>query len=217
MSAESTGSHKSNSFLRETAGATKQKGERKKLQGLVVGDEWKRGLGTFCSPHLGWSLNSRGGTRNRVAAIQPSLVKRANPAEADGGLKRVGHPQRPHSVEKPFVCKECRRGFSWKSNLHRHQRPHSGEKALCLGNWWGFGQKPAFVRHRMYSGEKQFLCRECGRGFIWKSHRVYIGGQNLTTLTPRQHRGAWGIVSWSFKCPGNVKMAWEEVKKWGFP
>ncbi|XP_045708354.1 histone-lysine N-methyltransferase PRDM9-like [Phyllostomus hastatus] len=35
--------------------------------------------------------------------------------------------QGTYSGEKPYVCRECGRGFTWKSVLITHQRTHSGE------------------------------------------------------------------------------------------
>ncbi|XP_035878430.1 histone-lysine N-methyltransferase PRDM9-like [Phyllostomus discolor] len=76
-----------------------------------------------------------------------------------------------HSGEKTYVCRECGRGFTWKSNLIRHQRTHSGEKPyVCRECGRGFTYKPVLITHqRTHSGEKPYVCSECGRGFTGKS------------------------------------------------
>ncbi|XP_035878508.1 histone-lysine N-methyltransferase PRDM9-like isoform X2 [Phyllostomus discolor] len=82
--------------------------------------------------------------------------------------------QRTYSGEKPYVCKECGRGFTRKSNLIRHQRGHSGEKPyVCTECGRGFTQKSHLITHqRTHSGEKPYVCRECGRGFTRKSNLI---------------------------------------------
>jgi len=72
--------HKCNNFLHKAAGATEQKYMRKKIPSPSYGGQIK---GELCSPLLGQPLHIRGGTRNRVAGIELSLLKRANPQEAD--------------------------------------------------------------------------------------------------------------------------------------
>ncbi|XP_066132955.1 histone-lysine N-methyltransferase PRDM9-like [Saccopteryx bilineata] len=81
--------------------------------------------------------------------------------------------QRTNSGEKPYVCRECERGFTRKkSQLLRHQRTHSGEKPyVCRECDQGFAQESTLLRHnRTHSGEKPYVCRECERGFGHKSH-----------------------------------------------
>ncbi|XP_066214153.1 histone-lysine N-methyltransferase PRDM9-like [Saccopteryx leptura] len=78
--------------------------------------------------------------------------------------------QRIHSGQKPHVCRECERGFAQKSHLLIHQRTQSGEKPyVCRECERGFAQKSYLLIHqRTHSGEKPYVCRVCERGFAQK-------------------------------------------------
>ncbi|XP_069312916.1 zinc finger protein 446 isoform X2 [Eulemur rufifrons] len=56
------------------------------------------------------------------------------------------HPLRSLAGPRSYVCEECGRSFSWKSQLVIHRKSHAGQ--------W---------RH---------FCSDCGRGFDWKSQLV---------------------------------------------
>ncbi|XP_053513400.1 histone-lysine N-methyltransferase PRDM9-like [Artibeus jamaicensis] len=68
----------------------------------------------------------------------------------------------------------CWQGFNDGSHLITHQRTHSGEKPyVCRECGRGFTCKSDLIRHqRTHSGEKPYVCRECGRGFTCKSHLI---------------------------------------------
>ncbi|KAM5218290.1 zinc finger protein 343 isoform 2-T2 [Hipposideros larvatus] len=104
----------------------------------------------FPSPPRGQSASPREG--GMVVDIEPNSAQTVNPVQTDKGVKELGTPrsgavscswheldcslksncitnQVTVSGEKPYVCRECGRGFKDKSNLIRHHRMHSMEKA----------------------------------------------------------------------------------------
>ncbi|XP_032180675.1 zinc finger protein 446 isoform X3 [Mustela erminea] len=65
------------------------------------------------------------------------------------GSRELGTPRPPRRMlpgPRSYVCEDCGRSFSWKSQLVIHRKGHVGQR-----------------RH---------LCGDCGRGFDWKSQLV---------------------------------------------
>ncbi|XP_036888998.1 histone-lysine N-methyltransferase PRDM9-like [Sturnira hondurensis] len=67
---------------------------------------------------------------------------------------------------------ECWQDLNDGSHLVTHQRTHSGEKPyVCRECGQGFTWKSLLIRHeRTHSGEKPYVCRECGQSFAQKSN-----------------------------------------------
>ncbi|XP_053524727.1 histone-lysine N-methyltransferase PRDM9-like isoform X1 [Artibeus jamaicensis] len=68
----------------------------------------------------------------------------------------------------------CWQGFNDGSHLITHQETHSGEKPyVCRECGRGFTQQSHLIRHqRTHSGEKPYVCTDCGRGFTQQSHLI---------------------------------------------
>ncbi|KAM4642481.1 uncharacterized protein O3C94_016795 [Discoglossus pictus] len=91
-------------------------------------------------------------------------------------------PQLSDVGDKPYVCPDCEKGFTKRSQLIQHHRTHTGEKPYaCFACEKRFITRTHLVIHeRTHTGEKPYVCPECGKCFSQRSslvnhHRIHTG------------------------------------------
>ncbi|XP_028680562.2 zinc finger protein 80-like [Erpetoichthys calabaricus] len=79
---------------------------------------------------------------------------------------------RVHTGVKPFCCSECGKQFCYKRSLQSHTRIHTAEKPYsCLECGKRFSQIHNLQCHkRIHTGETPYCCLECGKQIFYKKN-----------------------------------------------
>ncbi|XP_069463737.1 zinc finger protein 75A-like [Ambystoma mexicanum] len=94
--------------------------------------------------------------------------------ESENIMRHVNPPAYQHDMRKAtrYSCAICRKSFSAKQSVARHQRTHTGERPFqCTICGKSFIQSGDLIRHqRSHSGERPYHCIVCGKRFSQKWH-----------------------------------------------
>ncbi|XP_071986393.1 uncharacterized protein [Engystomops pustulosus] len=106
--------------------------------------------------------------------ISPQLHPQVHPELYANECQAFAHYSQQDLDTSPFMCSECGRWFSQKSDLLNHMKLHSGEKVFsCPLCGKCFTKKYSLQIHqRIHTGEKPYSCAQCGKCFIQKSDLV---------------------------------------------
>lgn len=93
----------------------------------------------------------------------------------------------PNSPENPHICEICGRAFAIKWQLSVHQKRHGQKSFVCSHPdcTWKFYYESELVSHqRTHTGEKPYLCHNCGYAAATKTRLVR---HNRTHTGERNH------------------------------
>ncbi|XP_056588274.1 zinc finger protein 501-like [Triplophysa dalaica] len=80
------------------------------------------------------------------------------------------------------MCPQCGKIFTYKYNLNRHMKVHTGENSYkCDQCGKIFNRKDHLNEHmKVHTGEKPYRCDQCGKRFMWatswRGHLLYHSG-----------------------------------------
>nr|XP_025045427.1 zinc finger protein 436-like isoform X5 [Pelodiscus sinensis] len=83
-------------------------------------------------------------------------------------LEKTTPQQKSHTVRRNYICSECGKNFSRRSNLNKHRKLHTRERPYeCCECGKSFSWHSKLITHeRIHTGEKPYECYECGKKFV---------------------------------------------------
>ncbi|XP_056449702.1 zinc finger protein 583-like isoform X2 [Gadus chalcogrammus] len=126
----------------------------------------------------------------RDCSTQPGATSDSLHPDAPGSSHMSSHKfSRVHSLEKPYRCDQCMKGFKRSYDLKIHMRIHSGERPYkCEQCMKRFSQSYNLKIHmRIHSREKPYRCEQCMKRFSQSYHlkihmRIHSGEKPCVCL-----------------------------------
>jgi len=88
------------------------------------------------------------------------------------GPVRHLYNRRVFNPERPYGCLECRKAYRKISDLHLHQKTHTGELCtVCAVCGKQFSRLESLKRHQVVHNEEKFKCEQCDKSFASKEGR----------------------------------------------
>ena len=108
----------------------------------------------------------------RLQVMPPHHHDLSEPLPPSNVLGQQPSTNEPEKIAKAKrVCPECKRGFSYPSQLKRHMTVHTGKKPYrCTECGQAFSQNNSLTLHiRKHTGEKPYHCDRCNSRFYDQS------------------------------------------------
>ena len=88
--------------------------------------------------------------------------------------KNLANHLKFHDNPKVFACKKCDRSFTSKSSLIYHMQTHTASLLTCPTCQKTFKSSRGFRYHQsMHEGVTDYLCDDCGSGFVTRQKLMY--------------------------------------------